>query len=141
MQLHARRYADQRVSAGPCQVQSVACSSPRGLQALSAAGRCRTLDAAADGYGRGEGFVVAALAPLGTAARPLGLLAGSAVNQDGRSSSLTAPNGPAQRSLVATTLSAAGAGADDVGYVVLHGTGKPQAAGLAACCAVALSDV
>ena len=31
------------------------------LQALSTVGRCRSFDAAGDGYGRGEGFTVALL--------------------------------------------------------------------------------
>ena len=31
------------------------------LQALSAVGRCKTFEASADGYGRGEGFAVLAL--------------------------------------------------------------------------------
>ena len=35
------------------------------------------------------------------------LLAGSFVNQDGRSSSLTAPNGPAQQQVIRAALSAA----------------------------------
>ena len=37
----------------------------------------------------------------------LALLLGSAVNQDGRSSSLTAPNGPAQQDVLLTALRAA----------------------------------
>ena len=69
-------------------------------------GRCKTLDAAADGYGRleacGSLFVVRSRA----FPKALGLvhLVGSAVNQDGRSSSLTAPNGPSQQRLLRTAL-------------------------------------
>ena len=40
---------------------------------------------------------------------PYALLRGSAVNQDGRSSSLTAPSGPAQTALISSVLRAAGA--------------------------------
>ena len=82
---------------------------------LSPDGRCKALDAAADGYGRSEavGVLLLALWPVteapvrlaalsaggrsDAAAAPLAMLAGTAVNQDGRSSSLTAPNGPAQQ--------------------------------------------
>jgi acyl transferase domain-containing protein len=81
---------------------------------LSADGRCKALDAAADGYGRSETAGALLLAPWASneaaeaspsrggslseaAAAPLLLIAGTAVNQDGRSSSLTAPNGPAQQ--------------------------------------------
>lgn len=89
------------------------------LQALSPAGRCKSFEASADGYGRGEGFAALVLrgaagpppgqpppqlrgedlggATGGTDAATLALVRGSAVNQDGRSSSLTAPNGPAQQ--------------------------------------------
>lgn len=52
-------------------------------------------------------------------------LAGSAYNQDGRSSSLTAPNGPAQTLLIRTALEAAGALPSLVGFISVHGTGTP----------------
>ena len=72
------------------------------LQALSPVGRCQTFEASADGYGRGEGFAALVLQSAVSSGleaagpQPLAVVAGSAVNQDGRSSSLTAPNGPAQ---------------------------------------------
>ncbi len=70
---------------------------------LSEEGRCKTLDAAADGYVRAEGVGAVFLRVLQlqedqrNAPGVLALLCGTAVNQDGRSSSLTAPNGPAQQ--------------------------------------------
>ncbi|KAK9841826.1 hypothetical protein WJX81_005522 [Elliptochloris bilobata] len=95
-----------------------------GLQALSPDARCKTFDASADGYGRGEGFAVAVLARADApCALPLALVAGSAINQDGRSSSLTAPNGPSQSSLVTEVLEAAGLAPRAVSGVAVHGTG------------------
>jgi hypothetical protein len=93
---------------------------------LAADGRCKTLDAAADGYARGEGCGVLQLqgdsGQANTGACLLVLL-GSAVNQDGRSSSLTAPNGPSQQRVVRAALQASGATADAVDGLQLHGTG------------------
>ena len=64
-------------------------------------GRCKSFEASADGYGRGEGFNAVVMQAPGLGGRAvtesLALIQGSAVNQDGRSSSLTAPNGPAQQ--------------------------------------------
>ena len=97
-----------------------------GLGALSPAARCKTFDASADGYGRGEGFGVIVLAPVASDVRQhlLGALVhGSAINQDGRSSGLTAPNGPSQSALVHTALFASGVSSASVGLVATHGTG------------------
>ena len=47
------------------------------------------------------------------------------MNQDGRSSSLTAPNGPAQGALLQAALHAGGLAASDVVTVAVHGTGTP----------------
>jgi acyl transferase domain-containing protein/SAM-dependent methyltransferase/acyl carrier protein len=94
---------------------------------MAADGRCKTFDAAADGYVRSEGCAMVALKRLGDAVaagdQVLAVLRGSAVNQDGRSGGLTAPSGPAQERVLAAALDAAGARAGDIGYVEAHGTG------------------
>lgn len=54
---------------------------------------------------------------------PLAILLGAAVNQDGRSSSLTAPNGPAQQAVVRAALAKAGRTASELSVLSLHGTG------------------
>ncbi|MBA0053740.1 acyltransferase domain-containing protein [Streptomyces sp. AJS327] len=97
--------------------------------ALAADGRCKTFDAAADGYNRGEGCGVVVLKPLSRALadgdRVLATLLGSAVNQDGPSSGLTVPHGPAQEELIRTALADARVTPADLGYVEAHGTGTP----------------
>ena len=107
--------------------------SPETMIALSKArmlapdGRCKTFDAAADGFARGEGCGVLVLKRLSDA-RSDGdtvhaVIRGTAVNQDGRSGGLTVPNGPAQESVIRAALDAAGAGPDEIDYVEAHGTG------------------
>lgn len=96
---------------------------------LSPEGRCKTLDAAADGYVRGE--AVAAMLLQAVAAGSNGsssfaaVVLGSAVNQDGRSSGLTAPNGPAQQSVIRAALSDGGLQPGDITALYMHGTGTP----------------
>jgi amino acid adenylation domain-containing protein len=94
---------------------------------LSPDGRCKTFDANADGYARGEGCGVLVLKRLSDARadgdRVLAVIRGSAVNQDGRSSGLTAPNGRAQKAVIEKALANAGLEPDQVSYVEAHGTG------------------
>ena len=88
---------------------------------LSSDGRCKTLDASANGYVRSEGVGALVLRQ-----RPGTLqLNGSAVRQDGRSASLTAPNGSAQRVLLHQALGIAMLTPQEVGFVEAHGTGTP----------------
>ncbi|MFO1456198.1 MAG: beta-ketoacyl synthase N-terminal-like domain-containing protein [Steroidobacteraceae bacterium] len=92
-------------------------------------GRCKTFDAAADGYVRSEGCAMIVLRRLSDALadgdRIVAVIRGSALNQDGRSGGLTAPNGPAQESVIRAALDSAGLEPRDVGYVETHGTGTP----------------
>ena len=96
---------------------------------LAVDGRCKTFDAAADGYVRGEGCGIVVLKRLADALadgdRVRAVIRGSAINQDGRSSSLTAPTGPAQEAVIRTALANAGLTPADVDYVEAHGTGTP----------------
>jgi acyl transferase domain-containing protein/acyl carrier protein len=99
------------------------------LRALSPDGRCKTFDASADGYGRGEGCGVVVLKRLSDAIADgdpiLAVIRGSAVNQDGRSSGLTVPNGLAQQAVIREALLKAQVEPAQVSYVETHGTGTP----------------
>lgn len=94
---------------------------------LAPDGRCKTFDAAADGFARAEGCGVVVLKKLSDAQangdRILAVIRGSAVNQDGPSSGLTAPNGPAQEAVIREALSRAGVAPREVSYIEAHGTG------------------
>ena len=95
---------------------------------LSRTGQCRTFDASADGFVRGEGCGMVVLKRLRDAEadgdRIWGVVRGSAVNQNGAAAALTVPNGTAQEQLFAETLSQAGMAPSDVDYLEVHGTGS-----------------
>jgi acyl transferase domain-containing protein/acyl carrier protein len=97
------------------------------LQALSPDGRCKTFDATANGYARGEGGGVVILKRLTEALAAndtiLAVIKGSAVNQDGKSSGFTVPNGAAQQRVVAQALAQAQLTMNDIDYIEAHGTG------------------
>src|SRR5262249_46342035 len=123
-----RREADNAVAAGVNLILS-----PIGSIAISSAGMlapdglCKTFDAGADGYVRGEGCGVVVLKRLSDAVRDrdtvLAVVRGSGVNQAGPSSAQTVPNGPAQQALLRRVLATSGLVPADIDYIEAHGTG------------------
>src|SRR5206468_5266279 len=97
------------------------------LKAMASDGRCKTFDARADGYVRGEGAGFVIVKPLAKALRDgdrvYAVVRGTALNQDGRTNGLTAPNGLSQEALVRQALEVAGVEPRRIGYVEAHGTG------------------
>tara|TARA_R110002096_G_scaffold189337_1_gene369903 strand:- start:20980 stop:27615 length:6636 start_codon:yes stop_codon:yes gene_type:complete len=94
---------------------------------LAPDGRCKTFDEKANGFVRSEGCGLIVMKRLSDALRHkdrvLAVIRGSAINQDGRSNVLTAPNGEAQRNVIAAAMGQAGVSAADIGFVETHGTG------------------
>ena len=96
---------------------------------LAPDGRCKTFDAAADGYVRSEGCGVVVLKRLRDAQADgdniLAVIRGTAINQDGASNGLTAPNGLAQECLLRKALAVADVTAQEISYVEAFGAGTP----------------
>ncbi len=94
---------------------------------LSPTGRCRTFDAAADGYVRAEGVGALLLKPLSAAERDgdhvHAVILGSAVNHGGKVNTLTTPNPTAQADVIVRAFEEGGVDPATVGYLELHGTG------------------
>ncbi len=94
---------------------------------LSPDGQCKTFDASANGYVRGEGCGILVLKRLSDAEadgdRIWGVIRGSALNQDGASQGLTVPNGAAQERVIKAALGRAGVQPSDIDYLEAHGTG------------------
>jgi acyl transferase domain-containing protein len=96
---------------------------------LSPDGRCKTFDASANGYARGEGAGVVLLKPLARAQADrdsiYALVRGTAVRQDGRTNGITVPNGASQEAAMRAAYAWAGVSPHEVQYVEAHGTGTP----------------
>ena len=98
------------------------------LGLLSSEGRCKTFDASADGFVRGEGCGMVVLKRLSEAEadgdRIWGVIRGSAVNQNGASAGPTVPNGPAQERVIEAALSRGSIAPAEVDYLEAHGAGS-----------------
>ncbi|MFC5664581.1 acyltransferase domain-containing protein [Kitasatospora misakiensis] len=99
------------------------------MGALAPDGRCKSFDARANGYVRGEGAGVVVLAPLSVALeRDLPvycLIKGSSSNNDGLSNGMTAPNPQAQEKMLRTAYRRAGIAPHLVDYIEAHGSATP----------------
>ncbi len=98
-------------------------------RATSPDGRCKTFDARANGYVRGEGSGMLVLQRLSDARaqgrRIRAILRGSAINHGGPASGLTVPNGPAQEAVIRRALEVADLSPHALDWVEAHGTGTP----------------
>ena len=94
---------------------------------LSPGGRCRTFDAAADGFVPAEGVGAVVLKPLARAMadgdRIHGVIEGTGTNQDGRSAGLTRPSLAAQRELQLAVWARFRVDPATIGCIEAHGTG------------------
>ncbi|MCP9793026.1 SDR family NAD(P)-dependent oxidoreductase [Vulcanococcus limneticus Candia 3F8] len=107
-------------------IQGIFCKA--GL--LAPDGRCKSFDAAANGYVRSEGAGAVMLKPLSRAEADgdavYALIHGSAMNSDGRSNGMVAPNLRAQVACVRAAFARAGIAPAATQYVEAHGTGTRQ---------------
>jgi acyl transferase domain-containing protein len=94
---------------------------------VSPTGGCKTFDATADGYCRGDGVGVVVLKRLSDALAEgdniQGIIRGIATNHSANASSITHPHAPSQISLCKEVLQKAHLDPHQVGYVEMHGTG------------------
>lgn len=96
-------------------------------QFLAPDGHCKSFDARANGYARGEGAGIVILKPFSLARRdndPIyALVCGTGVNQDGRTNGITVPNPKSQAALIRQVCQQAGIEPGQIRYFEAHGTG------------------
>ncbi|KAI9741492.1 MAG: hypothetical protein M1818_004298 [Claussenomyces sp. TS43310] len=94
---------------------------------LSPEGSCKTFDASADGFARGESISAVYIKRLDDAIRdrnPVrGVIRGTATNTDGRSQGLMQPNGAAHEALMRKVYLDSDLDPRDTAFVECHGTG------------------
>ena len=91
---------------------------------LSPSGRCRSFDAAGDGYGRGEGVAAIILKPLKTALSdgdPIrAVVRGTRLNSDGRTQGITLPSAIAQQHNMESLYQQINISPNDIQYIEAH---------------------
>jgi acyl transferase domain-containing protein len=103
-------------------------------QFLSKTGSCKTYDAGADGYCRGDGVVTLILKRLDDAIAEndpiLGVINGIATNHSAEAVSITHPHAGAQKFLFQKVMDEAEVDVRSVNYVEMHGTGTQAGDGV-----------
>lgn len=97
---------------------------------LSPRGQCRTFDASADGYARGEAVNMILIKKLSQAVRDgdriRAVIRGTGVNSDGRTKGMLTPSPVAQAALIRRTYESAGiVKLSETAVIECHGTGTP----------------
>lgn len=97
------------------------------FNALAPDGKCKTFDATADGFGRGEGCGVVILKRLSDAKLDgdsiEAVIKGICIGQDGKSNGFFAPNGEAEARVIKEAIKCSGMSIDNIDYIEAHGTG------------------
>ncbi len=97
------------------------------LGMLSPTGQCKSFDASADGYVRGEGAGIIMLKPLKQAIADKNFIyatiKGSATNHGGRAKTVTSPNVYAQSQAIISACQQANISPETISYIETHGTG------------------
>ena len=90
-------------------------------------GQCKTFDASANGYVRGEGAGFIYIKPLSKAQQGgdhiHAIIRATVENHGGKTNSLTAPNPAAQTALITAALEQAQLNPQNISYLEAHGTG------------------
>ncbi|KAH6689849.1 KR domain-containing protein [Plectosphaerella plurivora] len=106
---------------------TTAAMSAQGI--LSPEGSCKTFDAKADGFARGEAITAVYLKPLEDAIRdgnPIrSVIRATGTNSDGRSHGIMNPRAEAHEALMRQVYATAGLDPGDTAFVECHGTGTP----------------
>jgi acyl transferase domain-containing protein len=94
---------------------------------LSPEGKCYSFDRRANGMVPGEAVVAVVLKRLERAQADgdaiYAVIRGSGINYDGKTNGMTAPSGAAQSRLIREVYERAGVNAEEMEYIVSHGTG------------------
>jgi acyl transferase domain-containing protein len=97
------------------------------MHMLSPDGISHSLDASANGYGRGEGFAAVLLKPLRTALADndaiRAIIRATGINQDGRTPGITMPSRQAQADLIGTLYGPGLPSLHETAFFEAHGTG------------------